>query len=230
MVNLILTTLLIAGLYAQLRAQRLEITYEESDFLPEIAFEPLRQVQGLERALQIRRNAENIKIVYTLFLSKDSSSYVMRHRRHLEGGDTLNGRRIFPNRAITRDTEYKNYKTDASGIYFANDLPDFKWTIYPDSVKEMLGYRVILAESSHEKWKAWFAPSLAAAYGPRGLVGLPGAVLYAERVEGSPSQIRAVRVAQTKSWVRHYWPVTKYKNTESTPAEYANKHFHNFAF
>lgn len=70
---------------------------------------------------------------------------------------------------------------DELGTY-EEPLGEISWKIESDSVRNILGYDCIMAESDYHgrHWRAWFTPEIPVSDGPWKLRGLPGLILLAE--------------------------------------------------
>ena len=228
------TRFLIVGLLVLLGgtilAQTVEITYEQRECLDQDVFGVLTQSRGLETALKIRDDMEKLRVVYTLHLKPDSAVYTMRHRYHTHGGDTAISRGTFRVIAMTKDTQYLAYKLDTSGTYFVNPITKQQWIIHPDSVQQMLGQRVVLAENKQLELKAWFAPGLPAICGPQAWKGLPGAILQTKSTRQGGTSIQAVEIARSSASLRQHWPRLKHSVEYKDAGAYAMKHFDQLAF
>lgn len=70
--------------------------------------------------------------------------------------------------------------------YYTEPITEIQWNITEDSVKNILGYECIMAETDYHgrHWKAWFAPEIPLGFGPWKLRGLPGMILDAATNNG----------------------------------------------
>ena len=82
-------------------------------------------------------------------------------------------------------TVYDNYGLEDTSHY-TEPIDEIQWNITMDSVKNVLGYDCILAETDYHgrHWKAWFTSELPLPFGPWKLRGLPGIILAAETNSG----------------------------------------------
>lgn len=115
-------------------------------------------------------------------------------------------------------TVYDEYGQGESS-YYTEPITEIQWNITEDSVKNILGYECIMAETDYHgrHWKAWFTPEIPLAFGPWKLRGLPGMILYAETNNGF--SFNATAVGQTDREILPMYFKEKYQIKDRKKAQ-----------
>lgn len=120
------------------------------------------------------------------------------------------------------------YDYKAGGLYKYNEpLSEMSWKINEDSVKNILGYECIMAESDYHgrHWKAWFTPEVPVADGPWKLHGLPGIILMADG--GDDFLIKATEIGTTSLDVPSVYSQKDYQKGERKKILSDHEHYIN---
>ncbi len=82
------------------------------------------------------------------------------------------------------DGMFTIYTSSMGEKFKISDNPKIDWNIIADSVKTILGYDCLMAETTFRgrSWKVWFAIDLPLSIGPWKFSGLPGLILHAESI------------------------------------------------
>ena len=149
-----------------------------------MSLQPGKTVEQLSPTMVLQ--LKNIVINYTYRFSENKSEYIF-------GGQRLKNPKVPPlyiNRQVgvniykdlNNSSLYKDFK-DMPEIVSKEFLPEWKWTIEPDSNKVMLDYWVRRAHAVDQQGHSvavWFAQELAIPDGPGEFSGLRGLILQVE--------------------------------------------------
>ena len=95
--------------------------------------------------------------------------------------------------------------------FYEEPLEEMRWEIISDSLKTILGYECMMAETNYHgrTWKAWFTPEIPVQDGPWKLHGLPGIILEANG--GNDFSILATEIGKTSQPVPPVYSTDKYE-------------------
>lgn len=110
-------------------------------------------------------------------------------------------------------------------MYYTEPSNEMQWELVTDSVREILGYECVLAETDYHgrHWKAWFTPDVPLAYGPWKLHGLPGLILNAEADGGF--SFTATGMQNTNRLMTPMYFKNDYKKTQRKNAQADQEYF-----
>lgn len=140
---------------------------------------------------------------------------------HPDGSITYDGWKygFVPMKAIDIYVE-KNASKEVIKVYdrkagemmlYEEPFEEMTWKIISDSVKTILGYECMMAETNYHgrTWKAWFTTEIPVQDGPWKLRGLPGIILEANG--GNDFTILATEVGKTSQPVPPVYSTDKYE-------------------
>ena len=110
---------------------------------------------------------------------------------------------------------------------YDENLAEISWDIVGDSIKSILGYECILAESDYHgrKWKAWFTTEIPLQEGPWKLHGLPGIILEANG--GDDFSIVATEVGGTGQDIPSIYSISDYQKGDRQKILSEHEHYIN---
>lgn len=110
---------------------------------------------------------------------------------------------------------------------YDESLADMSWEIQGDSIKEILGYECIMAETDYHgrKWKAWFTTDIPISDGPWKLHGLPGIIL--EAYGGDDFSIMATEIGGTGEDIPMVYSIDSYEKGDRKKILSDHEHYIN---
>lgn len=156
---------------------------------------------------------------------------------HPDGTVTFDGRKlglapekkeymyVAKNRMDGNLTVFDRYSEDLNR--YSEPLDEMKWDVDADSVKTVLGYESVFAETDYHgrHWKVWFTPEIPVSEGPWKLRGLPGLILQADGGDGFI--IEAKEAGITTQSVPEVYSVNEYEAGERRRLLADREHYHN---
>ena len=141
-----------------------------------------------------------------------------------DGSITYDGRKLglAPDKTIylyvSKESEHRqmsvyDLKSDELWRYH-EPIYEMEWTIMEDSIKNILGFECIKAQTDYHgrTWKVWFSPEIPVHDGPWKLHGLPGMILNADGGDGFV--IEAKEIGYTKQAIPAVYSVEDYTKGE----------------
>ncbi|MDE6612416.1 MAG: GLPGLI family protein [Muribaculaceae bacterium] len=113
-----------------------------------------------------------------------------------DGTITYDGRKLglAPDKTIylyvSKESEHRQmsvYDLKSDELWrYDEPIYEMEWTIMEDSIKNILGFECIMAQTDYHgrTWKVWFSPEIPVHDGPWKLHGLPGMILNADGGDG----------------------------------------------
>lgn len=104
---------------------------------------------------------------------------------------------------------------------------EMEWTIMEDSIKNILGFECIMAQTDYHgrTWKVWFSPEIPVHDGPWKLHRLPGMILSADGGDGF--RIEAKGIGYTKQAIPSVYSIKDYTKGERKQILADHEHYIN---
>lgn len=141
-----------------------------------------------------------------------------------DGSITYDGRKLglAPDKTIylyvSKESEHRQmsvYDLKSDELWrYDEPIYEMEWTIMEDSIKNILGFECIKAQTDYHgrTWKVWFSPEIPVHDGPWKLHGLPGLILNADGGDGFV--IEAKEIGYTKQAIPAVYSVEDYTKGE----------------
>lgn len=141
-----------------------------------------------------------------------------------DGSITYDGRKLglAPDKTIylyvSKESEHRQmsvYDLKSDELWrYDEPIYEMEWTIMEDSIKNILGFECIKAQTDYHgrTWKVWFSPEIPVHDGPWKLHGLPGMILNADGGDGFV--IEAKEIGYTKQAIPAVYSVEDYTKGE----------------
>lgn len=141
-----------------------------------------------------------------------------------DGSITYDGRKLglAPDKTIylyvSKESEHRQmsvYDLKSDELWrYEEPIYEMEWTIMEDSIKNILGFECIKAQTDYHgrTWKVWFSPEIPVHDGPWKLHGLPGMILNADGGDGFV--IEAKEIGYTKQAIPAVYSVEDYTKGE----------------
>lgn len=141
-----------------------------------------------------------------------------------DGSITYDGRKLglAPDKTIylyvSKESEHRQmsvYDLKSDELWrYDEPIYEMEWTIMEDSIKNILGFECIMAQTDYHgrTWKVWFSPEIPVHDGPWKLHGLPGMILNADGGDGFV--IEAKEIGYTKQAIPAVYSVEDYTKGE----------------
>ncbi|MDE6157119.1 MAG: GLPGLI family protein [Muribaculaceae bacterium] len=154
-----------------------------------------------------------------------------------DGTITYDGRKLglAPDKTIylyvSKESEHRQmsvYDLKSDELWrYDEPIYEMEWTIMEDSIKNILGFECIMAQTDYHgrTWKVWFSPEIPVHDGPWKLHGLPGMILSADGGDGFI--IEAKGIGYTRQAIPSVYSIKDYTKGERKQILADHEHYIN---